>query len=128
MALVKKVRPLGSRGGGGTAQRRSSARPEFVAKEAPCAHACPAGTDVRGFLVMLARGDARGLTETQAVEAAFHVIADRNPLPAVCGWLCPHHCETGCTREPVRRRRVGEPGRARRRRGGDPRLVGAAPD
>lgn len=101
MALVKKVRPLGSRGGAsGTAERRSSARPAFVAKEAPCAHACPAGTDVRGFLVTLARGDARGLTETQAVEAAFHVIADRNPLPAVCGWLCPHHCETGCTREP----------------------------
>ena len=101
MALVKKVRPLGSRGGAsGTAERRSSARPEFVAKEAPCAHACPAGTDVRGFLITLARGDARGLTETQAVEAAFHVIADRNPLPAVCGWLCPHHCETGCTREP----------------------------
>jgi len=101
MALVKKVRPLGSRGGGsGTAERRSSARPAFVAKEAPCAHACPAGTDVRGFLITLARGGARGLTETQAVEAAFHVIADRNPLPAVCGWLCPHHCETGCTREP----------------------------
>jgi Pyruvate/2-oxoacid:ferredoxin oxidoreductase delta subunit len=101
MALVKRVRPLGSRGGGsGPAQRRSSARPEFVPKEAPCAHACPAGTDVRGVLMTLARGEARGLADAQAVEAAFHLIADRNPLPAVCGRLCPHHCETGCTREP----------------------------
>ena len=101
MALVKKVRPLGSRGGGsGPAPRRSSARPALVAKEAPCAHACPAGTDVRGFLTTLARGGARGLSEAQAVEEAFHLIADRNPLPAVCGRLCPHHCETGCTREP----------------------------
>jgi Pyruvate/2-oxoacid:ferredoxin oxidoreductase delta subunit len=101
MALVKKVRPLGSRGGAGSAaQQRSSARPAFVAKEAPCAHACPAGTDVRGFLITLARGEARGLTEAQAIQEAFYLIADRNPLPAVCGRLCPHHCETGCTREP----------------------------
>jgi Pyruvate/2-oxoacid:ferredoxin oxidoreductase delta subunit len=101
MALVRKVRPLGSRGSAaGPARTRSSARPEFVAKEAPCAHACPAGTDVRGFLTTLARGAVRGLSETRAVEEAFYVIADRNPLPAVCGRLCPHHCETGCTREP----------------------------
>ena len=55
---------------------------------------------MRGFLDTLARGGARGLTEAQAIEAAFYLIADRNPLPAVCGRLCPHHCETGCTREP----------------------------
>jgi Pyruvate/2-oxoacid:ferredoxin oxidoreductase delta subunit len=101
MALVKRVRPLGSRGGAGTAaQHRSSARPVFVPKEPPCAHACPAGTDVRSMLMTLARGEARGLTESQAIQEAFYLIADRNPLPAVCGRLCPHHCETGCTREP----------------------------
>jgi Pyruvate/2-oxoacid:ferredoxin oxidoreductase delta subunit len=100
MVLVKRVRKLGGRGGpGGASPGTSSARPEFVAKEAPCAHACPAGTDVRGFLTTLARGGARGLTEAQAIEEAFYLIADRNPLPAVCGRLCPHHCETGCTRE-----------------------------
>ena len=101
MALVKRVRPLGSRGGVGPAgHQRSSARPVFVEKDPPCAHACPAGTDVRGVLATLARGEARGLTESQAIEEAFYLIADRNPLPAVCGRLCPHHCETGCTREP----------------------------
>ncbi|MGE5199645.1 MAG: FAD-dependent oxidoreductase, partial [Rhodospirillaceae bacterium] len=41
-----------------------------------------------------------GLTETDAVRNAFYIVVDRNPLPAVCGRLCPHHCETGCTREP----------------------------
>jgi Pyruvate/2-oxoacid:ferredoxin oxidoreductase delta subunit len=100
MVVVKKVRKLGSRGlASGASHGTSSARPEFVAKEAPCAHACPAGTDVRGFLTTLARGGARGLTEAEAIEEAFYLIADRNPLPAVCGRLCPHHCETGCTRE-----------------------------
>lgn len=101
MALVKRVRTLGSRGGAGaSSQRRSAARPAFVPKEAPCARACPAGTDVRGFLMTLARGGARGRTEAQAVEDAFYLVADRNPLPAVCARLCPHHCETGCTRGP----------------------------
>jgi Pyruvate/2-oxoacid:ferredoxin oxidoreductase delta subunit len=101
MALVKKVRKLGARGaGGGVTRETSSARPVFVEKEPPCSHACPCGTDVRGFLTAMARGAERGLTEAQAVEAAFYIIAERNPLPAVVGRLCPHHCETGCTREP----------------------------
>jgi Pyruvate/2-oxoacid:ferredoxin oxidoreductase delta subunit len=101
MVVVKRVRKLGGRGSsGGPSSGTSSSRPEFVPKEAPCAHACPAGTDVRGFLTTLARGAQRGLNETQAIEEAFYLIAERNPLPAVCGRLCPHHCETGCTREP----------------------------
>ena len=101
MALVKKVRKLGSRGGAGASAREtSSARPAFVAKEPPCSHGCPCGTDVRGFLTALAKGGERGLTQAQAIEQAFYVIAERNPIPAVLGRLCPHHCETGCTREP----------------------------
>jgi Pyruvate/2-oxoacid:ferredoxin oxidoreductase delta subunit len=100
MALVKKVRKLGSRAGFGAGARESStARPAFVEKEPPCSHGCPCGTDVRGFLTALARGGERGLTEAQAIEAAFYVIADRNPIPAALGRLCPHHCETACTRE-----------------------------
>jgi Pyruvate/2-oxoacid:ferredoxin oxidoreductase delta subunit len=101
MVVVKRVRKLGGRGGPiGASGGPSSARPEFVAKEAPCTHSCPAGTDVRAFLTSVARSGSRGLTEAQAIEEAFYLIADRNPLPAVCGRLCPHHCETSCTREP----------------------------
>jgi Pyruvate/2-oxoacid:ferredoxin oxidoreductase delta subunit len=66
----------------------------------PCSHVCPCGTDVRGFLTALAKGGERGLTQAQAIEEAFYIIADRNPIPAVLGRLCPHHCETGCTRDP----------------------------
>lgn len=100
MVLVKKVRKRGgSAGFGGPAGSSSSLRPVFLAKEPTCAHACPCGTDVRGVLGALAGGGKRGLSEAQAIEEAFYIIADRNPLPAVCGRLCPHHCETGCTRE-----------------------------
>jgi Pyruvate/2-oxoacid:ferredoxin oxidoreductase delta subunit len=100
MVLVKKVRKRsGTSGLGGPSRATSSLRPALAAKEAPCAHACPCGTDVRGFLAVLAGGARRGLSEAQAIEEAFYLIADRNPLPAVCGRLCPHHCETGCTRE-----------------------------
>jgi Pyruvate/2-oxoacid:ferredoxin oxidoreductase delta subunit len=100
MAVVKKVRKLGARGGfGAGARETSSARPVFAEKEAPCMHGCPCGTDVRGFLTALAKGGERGLTEAQAIESAFYIIADRNPIPAVLGRLCPHHCETGCTRD-----------------------------
>ena len=100
MALVKKVRKLGARGPAGGSRDTSSARPVFVEKEPPCSHACPCGTDVRGFLTALATGGERGLTQAQAIQRAFYIIAERNPIPAVLGRLCPHHCETGCTREP----------------------------
>ena len=100
MVLVKKVRKRGGQGGlGGPSGASSSLRPVMAEREPPCAHACPCGTDVRGFLHVLAGGGRRGLDEAQAIEEAFYIIADRNPLPAVCGRLCPHHCETGCTRE-----------------------------
>ena len=100
MVLVKKVRKRGGSAGlGGPSRAPSSLRPVLAGKEPPCAHACPCGTDVRGFLHVLAGGGRRGLDEAQAIEEAFYIIADRNPLPAVCGRLCPHHCETGCTRE-----------------------------
>ena len=101
MVVVKKVvrKRSGTAGFGGPSRSASSLRPAFVEKEPPCGHACPCGTDVRGFLNVLAFGATRGLTETQAIEEAFYLIADRNPLPAVCGRLCPHHCETGCSRE-----------------------------
>jgi Pyruvate/2-oxoacid:ferredoxin oxidoreductase delta subunit len=100
MALVKKVRKLGDRSVGGGARGTSSARPVFAEKEPPCVHGCPCGTDIRAFLTALAKGEERGLTQAEAIEAAFYIIAERNPIPAVLGRLCPHHCETGCTREP----------------------------
>jgi Pyruvate/2-oxoacid:ferredoxin oxidoreductase delta subunit len=101
MVIVKKVRKLGLRGGpiASASHGTSSARPEFAPTTAPCASRCPGGTDVRGFLQALGRAGAGGLTDAQAIEDAFYIVAEGNPLPAVCGWLCPHRCEDGCTRE-----------------------------
>jgi NADPH-dependent glutamate synthase beta subunit-like oxidoreductase len=56
----------------------------------PCNHSCPAGNDIRGFL--------RVLAEKKDYEEAWHVLTRNNPLPATCGRVCPHPCETGCNR------------------------------
>jgi NADPH-dependent glutamate synthase beta subunit-like oxidoreductase len=56
----------------------------------PCTHDCPAGNDVRGFL--------RVLADKNDYEQAWHVLTRTNPLPATCGRVCPHPCETGCNR------------------------------
>jgi Pyruvate/2-oxoacid:ferredoxin oxidoreductase delta subunit len=99
MAIVKKVRKLGGRPTFGAASRdASSSRPVFVDKGAPCLFGCPNGTDVRGLLTTLALGESRGLSRAQTVEAAFRLLADRNPLPATAGHLCAHHCEDDCNR------------------------------
>jgi Pyruvate/2-oxoacid:ferredoxin oxidoreductase delta subunit len=96
MPIVKKVRKLGARGGFGVAAREtSSARPQFVPKEPPCEHSCPNGTDVRAFLMAL----GRTVEIEEGFRQAFLVIAERNPLPAVCSRLCPHHCEASCNRD-----------------------------
>ena len=101
MVLVKKVRRRGAgAAAGGPSRATSSLRPVFADKEAPCVHACPCGTDVRGFVGAMAGAGRPGPSEAEAVRRAFDIIADRNPLPAVCGRLCPHHCETGCSRDP----------------------------
>lgn len=99
MAIVKKVRKLGGRPSFGAASREaSSLRPSFVEKAPPCLLGCPNGTDVRGLLTTLALGESRGLSPEQTIEAAFYLLADRNPLPATAGRLCAHHCEDDCHR------------------------------
>ncbi|RPJ69092.1 MAG: FAD-dependent oxidoreductase [Acidobacteria bacterium] len=100
MAIVKKVRKLGLRPGFGTAAREVSAkRPVFVPRSAPCEHGCPNGTDVRAFLTALAKANTRHVTADTALQQAFGVLVERNPLPGVTGRLCPHHCEARCNRE-----------------------------
>jgi NADPH-dependent glutamate synthase beta subunit-like oxidoreductase len=100
--VVKKKKKLGAShaGGGGAAQARqtSSLRPKWVLKTPPCQDACPNGTDIRTVLTLLAQTEKKGRTWEQSVEQAFSVIADKNPLPAVCGRVCPHPCEASCNR------------------------------
>ncbi len=65
---------------------------ENVRKEtgtSPCKVNCPAHIAVQGYLRMAAQG---------RYEDALKLIKRENPLPAVCGTICNHRCESVCTR------------------------------
>ena len=55
----------------------------------PCQAACPIGQRVPDYVGQLARGQWRD---------ALYTIRQENPLPAVCGTLCNHACQTACLR------------------------------
>ncbi len=63
---------------------------------APCEATCPANIDIQGYIAHIANGEP---------EKAVKLIKRRNPLPVVCGRICPHPCESQCRRglvdEPV---------------------------
>lgn len=58
----------------------------------PCMAACPAHTDVRGYVQAIACGD---------YEEAYRLAREPNPLPYVCGKACAHPCEDECRRGDV---------------------------
>ena len=99
----KKKKKLGSlRGSGsGSGVETSSRRPKFVEKTPPCSAECPQGTDIRGVLTSIAQGEKNGRPREELFNEAFYTIAAKNPLPAVCGRVCPHPCETACNRNAV---------------------------
>ncbi len=62
----------------------------------PCKASCPAHISVQGYVALVAQGKYR---------EALQLIKEQNPLPAICGRVCHHPCESVCTRgqldEPV---------------------------
>lgn len=58
----------------------------------PCKTTCPAHISVQGYIEKASEG--------KYLEA-LKVIKKDNPLPAVCGRVCPHPCENECTRGSV---------------------------
>jgi NADPH-dependent glutamate synthase beta subunit-like oxidoreductase/Pyruvate/2-oxoacid:ferredoxin oxidoreductase delta subunit len=65
-------------------------RPVVSARTAPCTAACPAGVPIPHYLDLLAAGRT----------AEAHVLFTRtNPFPAITGRVCPHPCQTACSRE-----------------------------
>ncbi|HHX59885.1 MAG TPA: FAD-dependent oxidoreductase [Epulopiscium sp.] len=56
---------------------------------APCITNCPAHIPVQGYVKLASQGKY-----TEALE----LIKSHNPLPAVCGRVCPKLCEEDCTR------------------------------
>jgi len=55
----------------------------------PCRLGCPAGVNVQGYIALIARGRNK---------EAVDLIRETNPLPAVCGYVCTHPCESVCNR------------------------------
>jgi formate dehydrogenase major subunit len=56
---------------------------------APCVLRCPAHIDIQKYIYHVASGN---------FSEALEVIKESNPLPAVCGRVCPHPCESDCRR------------------------------
>lgn len=59
---------------------------------APCKQACPAGIEIQGYIALIANGQYR---------EALKLIKESNPLPLVCGRVCPRFCEEKCRRNIV---------------------------
>ena len=62
----------------------------FVCRElvgAPCATACPIGTEAWRYIALIARGE---------FESAYQTIREANPFPSVCARVCNHPCEERC--------------------------------
>jgi len=56
----------------------------------PCTIACPAGVNIQGTLALFAAGK---------YAEAYDLLRRRCPIPASCGRVCPHPCESACNRE-----------------------------
>ncbi|MDM8535606.1 FAD-dependent oxidoreductase [Desulfobacterales bacterium HSG17] len=56
---------------------------------APCKTLCPAHIAVQGYVKLASQGKYTD---------ALALIKKENPLPAVCGRICPRKCESECTR------------------------------
>jgi NADPH-dependent glutamate synthase beta subunit-like oxidoreductase/coenzyme F420-reducing hydrogenase delta subunit/Pyruvate/2-oxoacid:ferredoxin oxidoreductase delta subunit len=57
-----------------------------------CKVACPLGTDVKGYVALIAAGK---------YERSLDLIKETNPFPAICGRVCMHPCEPECRRGEV---------------------------
>ena len=60
--------------------------------KSPCAHTCPAGIHVQGYVALIAQKRYR---------EAIDLIHEAMPFPSVCGRVCNHACEANCTRGQV---------------------------
>ncbi|MFH0777648.1 MAG: FAD-dependent oxidoreductase [Candidatus Eisenbacteria bacterium] len=61
-----------------------------IEKETPiCVETCPAHVDIRTYV---------GLVSDGKYAEAIEVVRKTNPLPAICGRVCNHPCESACNR------------------------------
>jgi len=67
----------------------SNQAPAYSEHPAPCNVACPAGNDVVGFIQAL---------KSHGPEKAAEILLRTQPLPSVCGRVCPAPCMQVCNR------------------------------
>lgn len=60
---------------------------EWIRVNIPCQAACPAGTDIPGYLEAIAQGD---------YARAYRINLEDNVFPAVLGRVCTRPCEPAC--------------------------------
>jgi formate dehydrogenase (NADP+) beta subunit len=72
----------------GSGPRRTQ-QPRYVSLKPPCNDACPAGENIQAWLA---------LARARHFHQAWLTLVEDNPLPAICGRVCYHPCETGCNR------------------------------
>ena len=64
-------------------------QPLFEEAAAPCSQACPANANIPEYMSLVREGN---------LIDALKILRLRNPLPGVCGRVCPHPCEASCNR------------------------------
>ena len=64
-------------------------RPVYVDRLPPCNQACPAGENIQAWLYQAEAGE---------YEAAWRLLVETNPFPAIMGRVCYHACESSCNR------------------------------
>ena len=64
-------------------------RPVYVDLLPPCNAGCPAGENIQAWLAHVQAGRH---------EQAWRQLTADNPLPAICGRVCYHPCESACNR------------------------------
>ncbi len=67
-------------------------KPVYTDLLPPCNHACPAGENIQSWLALAQAGE---------FEAAWQVLMEDNPMPAVTGRVCYHPCEDNCNRTDI---------------------------
>jgi 2-oxoacid:acceptor oxidoreductase delta subunit (pyruvate/2-ketoisovalerate family) len=67
-------------------------KPIYEDKVPACQNACPAGSDIEGWIKLLENGD---------YERVYWHLKREEPFPAILGRICFNFCEDACNREPL---------------------------
>lgn len=97
--VKKKKKKLSMMASKGAVVEQSPYRPYYEEKRPPCTDTCPNGEKVREFLQCIAQHEDYGKTLEEALEEAFYIITETNPIPSTTGRVCPHPCESQCNRK-----------------------------